>query len=108
MLRIMPKLGLTLWGLAAANLSLANESAPPRCFSTAQTREQILLHKLTEPFVSMQVAARRAQGDPIGARLCRIDDDFIYEISLLRRDGHVVKFLINASTGRPHTGSRER
>lgn len=104
----MPKLGLTLCGLAAANLSLANEPAPPQCFSTAQTREQIILHKLAEPFASMQTAARSAQGDPIGARLCRIDDNFIYEISLLRRDGHLVKILIDATTGRPHAGRQDR
>ncbi len=106
--RTMPKLALTICWLAAANLSLANESSPPQCFSTAQTRENIIAHKLADPFESMQTAARTAQGDPIGARLCRIDEQFVYEISLLRRDGHLVKILVDAVTGAPHSGHQDR
>jgi hypothetical protein len=103
---MMPKLGLFLYALAAAGPSAATEPVLPQCFSTAQTREQILLHKLAEPFASMQTAARSAQGDPIGARLCRVDENFVYEVSLLRRDGRLIKIFINAATGEPH-GKRE-
>jgi uncharacterized membrane protein YkoI len=105
---LMPKVAVTFCGLAAANLSLANEPAAPQCFSTAQTREQIILHKLAEPFASMQTAARNAQGEPIGARLCRVDEAFVYEVSLLRRDGRLIKIFIDAATGKPHARGEDR
>jgi hypothetical protein len=104
----MLKVGLTLWALATANPSLANEPPLPQCFSTAQTREQIVLHKLAEPFASMQTAARNVQGEPIGARLCRVDENFVYEVSLLRRDGHLIKIFIDAATGKPHAKGEDR
>ncbi|HYP57056.1 MAG TPA: hypothetical protein VEQ35_02085, partial [Beijerinckia sp.] len=69
------------------------------CFSAAETREKIVSHKLFEPFRLMQGAAARWQAEPIGARLCRWSDDLVYEISLLRRDGHVIHIFLNAQNG---------
>jgi uncharacterized membrane protein YkoI len=92
---------------AGENVAVANDDAPPKCFSTAQTREQIVANKLVEPFASMQAIARAGQGDPIGVKLCRIDDKFMYEVNMLRRDGHVVKILVDATTGEPHSRRRD-
>jgi uncharacterized membrane protein YkoI len=33
---------------------------------------------------------------------------FIYEISLLRPDGRILRVLFDAATGKPHSGHRDR
>jgi hypothetical protein len=42
----------------------------------------------------------RLQGEPLRARLCRWkQDEFVYEVTVLRRDGRVVFLYMNAQTG---------
>jgi uncharacterized membrane protein YkoI len=47
---------------------------------------------------------RRAAGDlhaeAVDGRLCRWNNELIYEISLLRRDGHIVRVRFNAANGK--------
>lgn len=85
------------------------EHAParPQCFSTAQSRERIEAHKLVDPFACMRAAAREHQGEALGARLCHLDELFVYEISLLRPDGRILRLLFDAATGKPHSGHRD-
>jgi uncharacterized membrane protein YkoI len=86
--------------LAAVAPALAAASAPEReCYSAAQTRERIALHKLVEPFRLMATAANRFQAEAIGAKLCRWKEGFVYEITLLRRDGRVIHVFTNAASG---------
>jgi uncharacterized membrane protein YkoI len=70
-----------------------------QCFSTAETRDKIAAHGLSEPLRSIQKAAAHFQAEALGAKLCRRDDAFVYEISLLRRDGKIVRSLYDAKTG---------
>lgn len=101
----------TAAALACAHAEEAQERAAererPKCFSTAQTREKIDAHKLSDPFSCMRAAAAHLNGEPLGARLCRLEDLLVYEISVLRPDGRVVKMLFDAATGRPHTGRKD-
>jgi hypothetical protein len=94
---------------AAGETERAEAPAPPhaQCFSTAQTRERIEAHRLVDPFACMRAAAREHQGEALGARLCHIDDLFLYEISLLRPDGRILRLLFDAATGKPHSGHRD-
>jgi len=82
--------------LASANPGVA---AGRTCFTAEQTRAQIAAHKLVEPFKLMKEAATLVKGDPLGGKLCRWNEDFVYEISLLRRDGHVLHVYMNAANG---------
>lgn len=97
--------------LAAAILSFAahaEEAEPERaCFSTAQTREKIESLKLADPFACMRMARERTKGDPLGARLCRSGAAFVYEISVVRPDGRIVRVLFDAVTGKPQGGHKE-
>lgn len=77
-----------------------------QCFSTTQTREKIDEKKLTEPFACMRAAARELNGEALSARLCRHEEIFVYEISVLRPDGRIVKLLFNAATGKSHSGRK--
>lgn len=98
------RLRLTLAAFATfgAFYAVAEESvAPTQCFSTAQTRDKIAAEKLTDPFIAMRAAQERVKGEALNARLCQKGEAFIYEISLVRQDGHVVKMLYDAATGQP-------
>jgi uncharacterized membrane protein YkoI len=90
-----------LYGVAAG----AEQERQRVCFSAQETREKILQHKLSEPFRVMKATASQMQAEAIGAKLCRWKDELVYEISLLRRDGHILHVFVNAADG--HTvGSR--
>lgn len=49
----------------------------------------------------MRSTASRLSAEAIGVKLCRWREDFVYELSLLRQDGHVIYVFINAKTGQP-------
>ena len=81
----------------------AAASAPPikkACLSAAETREEIKSHGLKEPFAALKSAAQHYKAEALSAKLCRIDDEFIYEIALLRKDGHYLHAYVNATTGK--------
>ncbi len=68
------------------------------CFSQSETRENIASHRLTEPISALH--AGRLQGEALRARLCRWKaDEYIYEVSVLRRDGRVIHIYMNARNG---------
>lgn len=69
------------------------------CFNSAETREKIVSRRLSEPFRLLRGAAGRVQGEALRAKLCRWNDDYVYEIALLRRDGRIVHVYLNATNG---------
>lgn len=78
------------------------------CMSTAQSRAEIFGHKLLDPFQCMREAALRYQAEALGARLCRLGEIMLYEINLLHQNGRVQKVLVDAVSGRPHSGRIEK
>jgi hypothetical protein len=69
------------------------------CFNSAETREKIASRRLSEPFRLLRGAAGRVQGEALRAKLCRWNDEYVYEIALLRRDGRIVHVYLNATSG---------
>jgi uncharacterized membrane protein YkoI len=69
------------------------------CFSAAETRDKILTHGLFEPFHAMRNVAGPLQAEALGVKLCRRSDELVYELSLLRHDGRVIRVFIDAKTG---------
>ena len=68
------------------------------CFNAAQTRENVTTHRLAEPFRALRAGGQ--QGEALRAKLCKWkQDEFIYEISVLRRDGRIVRLYMNAQSG---------
>jgi hypothetical protein len=82
------------WQASAAQL------APLQCLSTEETREEIASARLVQPLVVMRRAAGELRAEAVEGRLCRWNNELIYEISLLRRDGHIVRVLFNAADGK--------
>jgi uncharacterized membrane protein YkoI len=109
-------------GCRAAVLGLALTSAEacaaevearlkPACLNVAETREQVKAHKLLEPFVALKTAAALGKAEALSARLCHADDEFIYEIALLHRDGRLSHVEMEAASGKlisraPHEASQ--
>ena len=75
-------------------------SAKPGCIAESETREEIKAHRLLEPFVVLKSAGAALKAEALRARLCRIGDDLVYEITLLHRDGRVVHIVVDAATGK--------
>ena len=74
--------------------------AQGRVLHPAETREEIKARKLVEPFAALKSAQAQYKGDPVSAKLCRIGDEYVYEIALLHRDGRYVHVMMNAETGK--------
>ena len=80
--------------------SFAAQIVPLQCLSPDETREEIASARLVQPLVAMRRAAGDLHAEAVVGRLCRWNNELIYEISLLRRDGHIVRVLINAANGK--------
>jgi uncharacterized membrane protein YkoI len=72
----------------------------PVCLGAAETRDEVKAHKLIEPFVALKSAAQQRKAEALSARLCHIGDEFIYEITLLHRDGRLTRVEMEAATGK--------
>jgi hypothetical protein len=72
----------------------------PVCLSAAETREEVKAHKLLEPFAALKFAAQQRKAEALSAKLCHSGDVFIYEITLLHRDGRLVHVQMDAGTGK--------
>ncbi len=89
------------------NDSAKAQEASKSCFTIEESRQKIDAHKLTNPFLSIKAAKERMKGEPLTTRLCQHGDAFIYEITLLRPDGRIVKFHVDATTGRPQLSPKD-
>jgi hypothetical protein len=70
------------------------------CLVPAEAREAIAAHRLSEPFEAMRTAAAQMRAEAVGERLCRWNEQFIYVITLLRRDGRVIRLFVDAASGK--------
>ena len=69
-------------------------STPPRRARLVKSR------RLLEPFAALKSAGAQRKAEALSAKLCRTGDDFIYEITLLHRDGRLVHVEMEAGTGK--------
>jgi uncharacterized membrane protein YkoI len=99
-------------GAAAAPAYPAAQDAgneKPVCLSPAQRRELVAARKVV-PLATAVRAVRgmaearakrgRTKGDIISARLCRGPDGLAYRLTVLARDGKVVRLTVDAVSGK--------
>lgn len=68
------------------------------CYNQAETRDKIAQRRLTDPVSATR--AGRAEGEALRTRLCRWkQDELVYEVYVLRRDGRIVRLYIDAQSG---------
>ncbi len=72
----------------------------PICLSASETRDEVKAHKLLEPFAALKSAAQQRKAEALSAKLCHSGDEFIYEITLLHRDGRLTHVQMEAGTGK--------
>lgn len=100
-------LPLALLAATLTSPAAAQGDARRTCFSAADTRDSVAAHHLREPMTLLREAAAQNRAEPLGARLCRWNEQFVYEMSLLRRDGRVLRVFVDAASG-ARMSARER
>jgi uncharacterized membrane protein YkoI len=93
---------MTRWLLPIVLLALspaAADAAERTCLDAAQTRAAVAEHHLTDPGSAQRTAAQSARAEALRSRLCRWNDEYVYEITLLRRDGKVMHVNVRAADG---------
>lgn len=89
-------------GILAASLCGSVRAEPAQthvCYSTAEARDKIAAHRLSDPFRLVRGATRSVTADVVSVKLCLWKERLVYEVGLLPRDGHVGRVFIDARTG---------
>ena len=71
------------------------------CLDPTQTLEAISRNRLVRPGDALSTAAFVSKAEALSAKLCKWDSGFKYEITLLRRDGKVIRAYVDAASGLP-------
>lgn len=87
---------------AVASLALAGAARAGEvgCLGAAETREQVKAHRLIEPYAALKSAAQQRKAEALSARLCVSGDNYLYEITLLHRDGRLIHVEMDAASGK--------
>jgi len=91
--------------VCALGTAPAGAQTPPAvkgvCLTTGETREEIKSHHLLEPFVALKSAEKAVgKAEALSAKLCRLGEEYVYEIALLHRDGRLVHVVMGAVSGK--------
>ncbi|MBL8590638.1 MAG: PepSY domain-containing protein [Methylobacteriaceae bacterium] len=103
MSRALALAGLVLASMTACVVAAPAQTSPPprrQCLSATETLDVIAANRLAGPSETLGKAAGAARAEPLGARLCRWNEDFVYEITLLRADGRVLRVFVDAASGK--------
>jgi len=84
----------------AAGAEAPRVAARQVCLNAAETREMVKSHRLIEPFAALKFASAQRRAEALSARLCHTGEDFVYEITLLHRDGRLVHVEMEAASGK--------
>ena len=91
--------------LAVPALGAEAQETVHACLTPSEAREAVIANKFADPMSALRTAAAHSHAEALRSRLCRWNEEFVYEITLLRRDGKVIKVLIKATDG-TLTGAR--
>lgn len=69
------------------------------CMSPSQARDTLIAQKFVAPFRAVGEAARAIGGETVGLQLCLSGDIFVYDVTVLKRDGRVSHVLVDAQSG---------
>lgn len=84
--------------LGAEALPRPSESG---CLSSGDATEAVAMHKVVPPAVALGHARGAVpDADVLRASLCRGQDALVYRITVLRRDGRLVRVTVDAPSGK--------
>jgi hypothetical protein len=75
------------------------ERTPRGCLTTAQQRAAIKSGRAITLARTLSIVRKRAAGDVIRAQLCRERAGLVYVVTVITRNGKVVRVRVNASSG---------
>jgi len=93
-------LAMTCVQARAAEADARPPAARPVCLNATDTREAVKARHFIEPFAALRYAAQQHKAEALSARLCHSGDEFFYLITLLHRDGRLVRVEMEAGTGK--------
>lgn len=90
--------GLCIGSIAPKPVRAAGERVHG-CMSPAQARDVLIAQKFVAPFRALGEASRAIGGETVGLQLCLSGDAFVYDVTVLKRDGRVSHVLVDAHSG---------
>jgi len=87
-------------GAAAGEPEAAHFAIKRPCLPPSETREEIKARHFLEPFAVLKSASTQFKAEALSAKLCHLGDEFVYEITLLHRDGRLVHAVMSAVSGK--------
>ncbi|WP_131115924.1 PepSY domain-containing protein [Lichenihabitans psoromatis] len=90
---------LTLGVVGLPHVAQATETRLRTCLSAGETRETLQTMKLLPPYRAVEEAGRGMPGESVGIKLCRLNQQMVYDVTILRHDGHLVHMLVDATNG---------
>jgi uncharacterized membrane protein YkoI len=87
---------------SAATAAFADEEPARRraCMNSSDSREAVSEHKLIDPLVAVRSAQSTVHAELLSSKLCQWGEEFVYEVTMLKRDGHVVRVFLSAKDGK--------
>ena len=72
----------------------------PACLNERDVRRLVEAGTVVAPIAAIRAARAEVAGDAVGARLCRDGADHVYRVTLLTKDGTIIRVRVNGRTGR--------
>ncbi len=100
-MRLWILIAVTALATGAGSVSAAERDGGRVCYTQAETRQSIASHHLVDPFSALRNAAVAIKAEPLMNRLCKWGDEFVYEMTLLPKNGKVTRVYLRAQDGSP-------
>lgn len=97
--------GIVLMACAALGpANAADRAAPDHCLSTGDALDVVTAHQVVTPGAAIVVARQAVpNADVLRASLCRDPASLVYLIMTLRKDGRLVRVVVDAPSGKVKT-----
>ncbi len=76
-------------------------AAAAGCVNDRDLRHLVESRTVVPPITAIRAARSAVAGDAVSARLCRNGDDFEYRVTVLTKDGRIIRVGVDGRTGRP-------
>lgn len=86
--------------LPAGERARAAEAGAPECLSEVEVREAVTAKKVVPQIAALRAARAKAGGEAVRARLCRDTEILVYRITALKRDGRVIRVVVDGASGK--------
>ncbi|MGL4728648.1 MAG: PepSY domain-containing protein [Bosea sp. (in: a-proteobacteria)] len=91
---------MTLAGLSVGNGSATPANAQAACLSGPDMRKAISAEHAVQPDIALRNARAAAPGDVVRMRLCKDDQDLVYLVTTVMKDGRVHRVTVEAKSGK--------